>query len=134
MAKVSFNKIIKWFAGSIGELVFRRSHSGKVSAYPKPDMTGVVWSQAQKDHRKRMKEAYEYAPAAIADPEIRAVYIQMALELGKNPRRPGDAAVSDYYQTGNDLLWKKHMGGQEKPANWNMHHYPWYFKQKDGRK
>jgi hypothetical protein len=37
-------------------------------------------------------------------------------------------AVSDYYHHGNDLLWKKHMGDQEKPQNWTMVNYPWYFK------
>ena len=29
-------------------------------------------------------------------------------------------AVKDYYHTGNDLLWKKHMRDQEKPAKWDM--------------
>jgi len=37
-------------------------------------------------------------------------------------------AVKDYYHNGNDLLWKKHMGDQEKPANWKMYGYEWYFK------
>jgi hypothetical protein len=50
----------------------------------------------------------------------------MAIENGKNPQRPYDMAVSDYCTTGNDLLWKKHMGDQEKPPNWRMHRYAWY--------
>jgi hypothetical protein len=127
MAKVSFNPIIKWFTGRIGRLVFRRSHNGNVSAYPTPDMSGVKWSEAQKDHRQRISEASKYASAAVADPDLRPVYVQMALDHDRNPGRPFDMAVSDYLHTGNDLLWKKHMGDQEKPQNWNIHYYPWYF-------
>jgi len=35
-------------------------------------------------------------------------------------------AVSDYCKTGNDLLWKKHMGDREKPENWDIERYDWY--------
>lgn len=125
MAKVSFDPIIKWFTGRIGGLVYRRSHNGKVSVYSTPDMSTVKWSQAQKDQRQRMREASKYASAAIADPEIRLIYVQMAVDQNKNPDRPFDMAVSDYYHHGNDLLWKKHMGDQEKPKNWNMRYYHW---------
>lgn len=131
MAKVSFDPIIKWITGRIGKLVYRRSHNGKVSAYPIPDMSRVKWSQAQKDQRQRMSEAWKYASAAAADPDLRPVYVQMALDQGKNPGRPFDMAVSDYCHTGNDLLWKKHMGDQEKPKNWDMGYYPWYFKKQN---
>jgi hypothetical protein len=127
MAKVSFDPIIKWFRGRMGGLVFRRSHNGQVSVYPEPDMSQVEWSPAQKEHRQRLGEASKYASAAIADPELRAVYVQMATEQGKNPTRPFDMAVSDYFNSGNDLLWKKHMGDQPKPQNWEMWHYAWYF-------
>ena len=135
MAKVSFDPIIKWFTGRIGRLVYRRSHNGKVSAYPAPDMSRVKWSQAQKDHRRRMGEASRYASAAIADPDIRPVYGQRAEANHMTRDRPFDMAVKDYYRTGNDLLWKKHRGDQEKPANWDMGFYSWYFtKQKRQRK
>jgi hypothetical protein len=127
VAEASFDSLIKWFKGRIGGLVFRRSHNGKVSVYPEPDMSRVKWSQAQKDHRQRMSEAFKYASAAIADPEIRQVYVQKAVEWGMNPKRPFDAAVRDYTHGGEDLLWKKHMGDQEKPQNWKTRYYPWYF-------
>jgi hypothetical protein len=42
----------------------------------------------------------------------------MAKQRKKNQRRPFDMAVSDYCQ-GNDLLWQKLYGEQEKPADWN---------------
>ena len=126
MAKVSFDPFFKWFRGKIGGLVYRRSHNGQISAYLTPDMSGVKWSQAQKDHRQHMKEAFIYASAAVADPDLRPIYVQMAVDNGKNPKRPFDVAVSDYYDTGNDLLWKKHMGDRAKPENWDIERYYWY--------
>jgi hypothetical protein len=126
MAKVSFNPLLKWFTGKIGDLVFRRAHNGKVSVYLTPDMSRVRWSQPQKDHRQHMKEAFIYASAAVADPDLRPVYVQMAVESGKDPKRPFQMAVSDYCDTGNDLLWKKHMGNREKPKNWDIERYAWY--------
>jgi len=74
-----------------------------------------------------MREASKYASAAVADPDIRPIYVQMAAAHNKNPKRPFDMAVSDYYHHGNDLLWKRHMGDQEKPKNWDMFYYAWYF-------
>jgi hypothetical protein len=127
VAKVRFNSLIEWFTGKVGKLVFRRSHNGKVSVYPAPNMKDIEWSQLQKDHRLLFREASKYGSAAIADPELREVYVQMALEQGKNPKRPFDMAHSDYYHNGNDLLWKKHKGDQPKPKNWDMDFYPWYF-------
>jgi len=56
------------------------------------------------------------------------IYVKMAVDHDMNPGRPFDMAVKDYYHNGNDLLWKKHMGNQEKPANWKMYGYEWYFK------
>jgi hypothetical protein len=134
MAKAGFDPIFKWFRGRIGGLVFRRAHNGKISVYGDPDMTRVKWSTAQKEHRRRMGEASKYASAAISDSEIRAMYVQMAVDLNKDPKRPFDVAVSDYYHKGNDLLWKKHKGDQEKPANWKMDRYSWYFTAKPRRR
>jgi hypothetical protein len=133
MAKVSFHPVVKWFTGKIGNLVFRRSHNGKVSVYMVPFRKKIKWSQAQKDHRQRMAEAFRYASAAIADPDLRPVYVQMALEQNKNPERPFDMAVSDYYHTGHDLLWKKHMGDKEKPENWQLYRYRWYDRKQKRR-
>lgn len=127
MAKARLNPLLEHITGKIGNLIFRRSHNGKLSVIYRPNMSRVKWSPAQKEQRQRMGEASKYASAAVADPDIRPIYVQMALEQGKNPRRPFDMAVSDYIHHGNDLLWKKHMGDQEKPQNWNIYHYAWYF-------
>lgn len=126
MAKVSFDPLFNWLRGRIGTLVYRRAHNGQISAYPSPDMSRVKWSPAQQDHRQRMKEAFIYASAAVANPDLRPIYVQMAVDNGKNPKRPFDIAVSDYYHTGNDLLWKKYMGDREKPQNWDIEDYYWY--------
>jgi len=85
-------------------------------------------------HRQHFGEAVRYASAAIKDPDIRPIYIQMAIENNKDPRRPFDMASYDYYHNGNDLLWKKHMGDQEKPKNWDIDCYSWYFVAKPKRK
>jgi hypothetical protein len=89
---------------------------GKVSAYPIPGMSGVRWSQAQQDQRQRGRRR----------PGPTSIYVQMAVEIGKNPKRPFDMAVSDYCDTGNDLLWKKHMDDHKKPKNWDIERYSWY--------
>jgi hypothetical protein len=58
----------------------------------------------------------------------------MAVENGKNPGRPYDMAVSDYCRTGNDLIWKKHMGDQEKPKYWDIGISTWYINPKKKRR
>ena len=112
MAKIEFNPIIKWFTGKIGKLVFRRSHNGKVHAYPSPNMSKVKWSSAQKAQRQKMKAAAAYAKAATADPDLRLYYLQMAMEVKQN-RRPFDMAVHDYFE-GNNLLLKRRLDGQNR--------------------
>jgi hypothetical protein len=86
----------------------------------------VKASKAQKDHRQLFREASLYASAAVADPDLRPIYVEMAINNGKNPKRPFDMASSDYYHNGNDLLWKKHMGDREKPGKWEVDRYHFY--------
>ena len=116
MTKVTLNPIIELITGKIGDMVFRRAHTGKLSLVMSPDMSHVKWSPAQTDHRRKFKRAVAYARAAIKDPDIRPIYEQMAAEK-KNNKRPFDMAVSHYFQ-GNDLLWQKQMGDRKKPDNW----------------
>jgi hypothetical protein len=116
--KILLHPMFRWIRGKMGKIVYRLSHNGEVSAYPAPDMTNVVWSQAQKAQRQNFARASAYAKLAIQDPDIRQLYVEMAKRRKKNERRPGDMAVSDYFQ-GNDLLWQKFYGDQEKPADWS---------------
>ena len=109
--------MFEWIRGKLGKIVYRRTQNGEVSMYPAPDMTKVVWSQPQKAQRQNFAKASAYAKLAIQDPDIRQFYVEMAKQRKKNKRRPGDMAVSDYFQ-GNDLLWQKYYGDQEKPEDW----------------
>jgi len=102
MAKIELHPLFTGLRGRLQSLVFRLSHNGKVSVYIRPDMSCVKWSPAQIAQRERFAEASAYARAAIADPQIRAVYERMSMEK-KNNKRPYDMALSDYCK-GNNLL------------------------------
>ena len=116
--KIGLHPMFRWIRGKMGKIVYRLAHNGEVSAYPAPDMSGIEWSPAQKAQRQNFAKASAYAKVAIQYPDIRQYYVEMAKQRRRNKRRPGDMAVSDYFQ-GNDLLWKKLFGDQEKPANWS---------------
>jgi hypothetical protein len=116
--KILLHPMFQWIRGKMGKIVYRLSHNGEVSAYPAPDMTKVVWSPAQKAQRQRLARATAYGKLAIQYPELRQFYVEMAKQMRKNPRRPFDMAVSDYHD-GNDLLWQRFYGDQEKPADWS---------------
>ena len=116
MARAKLNPVFELFTGTIGNLIFRRAHTGKITVMYKRDMSHIKWSSAQKAHRERFREAVLYAKAAMEDPDILPVYEQMAAEK-KNNKRPFDMAVSDYF-AGNDLFRKKLYGDQKKPDGW----------------
>lgn len=105
MAKVRLHPLLEELRGRIEGLVFRLSHNGKISAYASPDMSRVKRSPAQIAQREHFAEASAYAKAAIADPEIRAIYERMSMERKSN-KRPFEMAVSDYCE-GNNLLGDK---------------------------
>ncbi|MBK9926629.1 MAG: hypothetical protein IPP66_15240 [Anaerolineales bacterium] len=95
MAKVKLNPMLKEVRGKVGNTVFRRSHTGEVSLIKLADMSNVEWSDAQKAHRQRFKEAVAYAKAVMAEPKVRRRYEKEAAQKNK---RPFDLAVSDYFQ------------------------------------
>ena len=103
MAKVKFKPGIEQFQGTFYDVVFKLSPQGKPIVTKRPDMTGVQWSEAQKKQRQRFQQANEYAKAAMADPDVRAVYETMALRTNRHPYR---LAFSDYCN-GNNLLSKE---------------------------
>jgi hypothetical protein len=116
--KILLHPMFQWIRGKMGKIVYRLSHNGEVSAYPAPDMSEIVWSPAQETQRQKFARASAYAKLAIRYPEIRQYYVQMAKQRKRNQRRPGDMAMSDYFQ-GNDLLWQKFYGDREKPEGWS---------------
>jgi hypothetical protein len=103
MTKVRFKPSIEQFQGTFYDVVFKLSPQGKPIVTRRPDMTKVEWSEAQTRQRQHFKEANEYAKAAMADPDVRAVYEKMAAEAGRRPYR---LAFSDYFQ-GKNLLSTK---------------------------
>jgi hypothetical protein len=109
MPKIKFTPLITGIRGKLGRLVFRQSPSGETILSKAPDMSNVKWSPAQKEQRKRFKAANDYAQAAMADPQVRAVYEKQAAEQNRQPFR---VAVSDYLK-GNDLLAGKSIRNQQ---------------------
>ena len=102
MPKVRFHPQVEEIRGTLYDVVFKKSPQGKMIVTKKPDMSQVVWSEAQVAERQRMRMASEYAKAALADPKLGAYYRRQAKKLKKRPR---DLAISDYYK-GKNLLEK----------------------------
>jgi hypothetical protein len=95
MPKVILPASIRGLSGKMGDVVFRTNRkTGTVTISRAPDMTRVKWSKAQKAHRRRFKEAVEYAKTAKTQPELWAVYQALAK---KKRKRAWDLAVSDHY-------------------------------------
>lgn len=116
--RVQLHPMFEWIRGKMGKLVYRLTRNGEVSTYPAPDMSRVVWSEAQKAQRQHFKECAAYARLAVRDPEIRQFYLEMAAKSKRSKGRPYDMAVKDYHN-GNDMLWLKRYGDREKPRNWH---------------
>lgn len=104
MARATLNPVFELFTGKIGNLIFRRAHTGKITVIYKREWSRIKWSPAQKAHRERFAGAVDYAKEAMNDPAIRLVYEGMAAEKKSN-KRPFDMAVSSYL-AGNNLLRK----------------------------
>ena len=100
MPTVRFKEIVVEIQGTMYDVVFKKSRRGKTFVTKKPNMSNVKWSKAQKNNRKRMRYANRYAKAAMADPQVRAVYEERA---AKEERVAYNVALSDYWQ-GKDLL------------------------------
>ena len=100
--KVKFNPFLKEVRGKIGNTVFRLCHTGEWQIAARPDMSRVKWSEKQKEHRRKFRDAVDYAKVCMMLPELRAYYLKMAHKQGTN--RPYDEAVRDYFK-GNNLMW-----------------------------
>ena len=105
MPRVRLKGPVEEIGGTFYDVVFKKSHSGKTIVSKKPDMSGVEWSEAQWDQRKRFALASDYAKAALAEPKVRAAYQKRAKRLHKRPR---DLAISDYFK-GKNLFANKSM-------------------------
>src|SRR6266513_1102680 len=95
MPRVRFKPMVVEIQGTMYDVVFKKTSRGNTIVTKKPDMSNVEWSPAQKDNWKRMAKANNYATAAMADPDVRAIYEEIAT---KEHRQPYRLAVSDYYK------------------------------------
>jgi hypothetical protein len=98
--KVRFHPLIEEINGTLYDVVFKRSPKGNMIVTKRPDMSNVEWSPAQQAQRQRFKQANEYAKAVMADPDVRAIYEEMATKQGKGAFA---IARSDYFK-GRNLL------------------------------
>lgn len=95
MAKVKLNPVSLELHGKVGDIVFRRTRDGGVSLMRKADMSKVKWSPAQVANRRRFSQAVAQACVALADPELKARYEEVAARTG---RRAIEVAISEHLQ------------------------------------
>ena len=100
MAKVMLDPLFSGMSGRMGDFVFRTSKNGQVTVSRRPRKPVAAPSEAQKANRQRFVKANNYARAALADPDLRAVYENIAAQDGVS----AFAAVRADYYKGNDLL------------------------------
>ena len=103
MPKAKLDPLFIGISGTLGDFVFRRSKRGEVIISRRPRKSNAEPSPAQKAQRERFKLANAYANAALADPDLRAIYEERA---AKEQKSAFSLARTDYFD-GKDLLSKK---------------------------
>jgi hypothetical protein len=91
MAKVTKNVAVQGLSGSIGEIVFRQMPDGSTRVSMKPDFSRRKFSQGQKDHQSRFKQAAGYARDAA---KMYPIYAELAKGTTKNAY---NWALSDWF-------------------------------------
>ena len=105
MKRIRLKYSIAEFGGTLYEVGLKVSHQQEEPVVKRPQKPGRRSSsatEAQIAQRQSFKLAVAYAKTALADPQLRFHYADLARRQGK---RPWGAAVADYMQ-GNDLLPK----------------------------
>ena len=77
MAKVTFMDGIATISGRIGDVVFRKSSSGKTYAYQMRKKPKRIPSEKEKKQRQRFSIITKMVSAIMADPTQRAAYEQL---------------------------------------------------------
>jgi hypothetical protein len=91
MAKVQKNVFVQGLSGSVGDLVFRQMPDGSTRVSRKPDFSRRKFSQGQKDHQSRFKQAVAYAREAA---KTQPIYAELAKGMTKNAY---NWALSDWF-------------------------------------
>jgi hypothetical protein len=91
MAKVRNNPVVMGLSGSLGNLVFRQMPDGSTYVSKKHDFSRRKFSQGQKDHQSRFRQAVMYARAAA---KSEPVYAELAAGTIMSPY---NLALSDWF-------------------------------------
>jgi hypothetical protein len=82
LAKARLPPILGQLRGQVGGLVFRR-YGDQVVVARKLDVAGREWSEAQRAHRERFRQATIYGGMVMADAEAKVLYEEAARAKGK---------------------------------------------------
>ena len=91
MAKVQNNIFVSGLSGSLGDFVIRQMADGSTRVCKKPDFSRRVFSNEQKDHQSRFKQAAGYARDAA---KMYPIYAELAEGTTKNAY---NWALSDWF-------------------------------------
>jgi hypothetical protein len=85
------NIITKGFRGRLGNLIYRQI-GDNTFVNPAPDYSKYKWSKAQKENRKRFREAMAFARTVLQDP----VKVKYYRRKAKGLQTAWNVAVSEY--------------------------------------
>jgi hypothetical protein len=91
MAKVQDNIFVRGLSGSLGDFVIRHMADGSTRVCKKPDFSRRVFSNEQKDHQSRFRQAVGYARDAA---KMYPIYAELAKGTTKNAY---NWALSDWF-------------------------------------
>lgn len=91
MAKVKKNEILRGISGGIGNLVFREMPDGSTYISARPDFSGRIFSEGQKQYESRFQQAAAYAREAAKSQPIYAELARGTIKSAYN------FALSDWF-------------------------------------
>ena len=91
MAKAANNIVLDGVSGKLGGMVIRQMRDGSIRLSARPDFRDRQFSNRQKDHQKRFKEAAAYARQAA---QTEPIYAELA---GRTMRNAYNIALSDWF-------------------------------------
>jgi len=79
---IQTSMLFKGFSGSINRQLLFRQNGGKTIVSKFPDRSAVIYSEKQKQERRRFADAVSFARVVIADRALKQVYSIKAAVLG----------------------------------------------------
>jgi hypothetical protein len=92
MAKVKDNILLNGVSGKLGNIVIRHMVDGSTRICKKPNFSERKFSQGQKDHQERFRNATDYARGAA---KTQPIYAELAKGTTKNAY---NWALSDWFK------------------------------------